>query len=87
MSNFVDKKYFLQHTHFDKTISKNVIKCRLIGGVVDVEEKIIEKILKNKKIFLKKEIECIRRNKKVISLIYIISAIDTINFIKNKKEV
>ena len=52
-----------------------------------MEKKIIEKILKNKKIFLKKEIEYIRRNKKVISLIYIISAIDTINFIKNKKEI
>ena len=78
MSNFVDKKYFLQHTHFDKTISKNVIKCRLIGGVVDVEKYILDKLV-NCNVFSDAEMDVIKNNIDVVVKVYRIFTIEDFN--------
>lgn len=49
-----------------------------------MEECILNNSLKNKEIFTKEEIDYIYENIELISLIYIISAMETIKFIKRQ---
>ena len=78
MSNIVDKKYFLQHTHFDKTMIFFVIKCRLIGGVVDVEKYILDKLV-NCNVFSDAEMDVIKNNIDVVVKVYRIFTTEDFN--------